>query len=96
MTCDAFFEKGIGKRPYDYQRRLASREGETSRVSSGTRPESRLISIPTGLGKTAAVVAWLWNRIHLRRSGWTHRLVFFEHLFRSADLRASQLATEPS
>jgi len=26
--------------------------------------ESRLIEIPTGLGKTAAVVlAWLWNRV---------------------------------
>ena len=38
--------------PYAYQQRLAE-EACTS----------RLISIPTGLGKTAAVVlAWLWNR----------------------------------
>ena len=39
------------REPYAYQERLA------------TDPcESRLISIPTGLGKTAAVIlAWLWN-----------------------------------
>jgi len=38
--------------PYAYQQRLAE---ETC--------TSRLTSIPTGLGKTAAVVlAWLWNR----------------------------------
>jgi len=40
------------RQPYDYQSRLAE-----------LPCESRLISIPTGLGKTAAVVlAWLWNR----------------------------------
>lgn len=46
---DGFFKQATGNLPYDYQRRLA--EG---------RPESRLIQIPTGLGKTAAVVlVWL-------------------------------------
>lgn len=39
--------------PYDYQRRLAE-----------SPCEGRLINIPTGLGKTAAVIlAWLWNRV---------------------------------
>lgn len=49
----AFFSTATGKpEPYDYQSRLAE-----------SPCESRLISVPTGLGKTAAVVlAWLWNR----------------------------------
>jgi ERCC4-related helicase len=38
-----------GKTPYDYQRRLAG--GDAGRAC-----ESQLISIPTGLGKTSAVV----------------------------------------
>jgi len=38
---------------------------------------SQLINIPTGLGKTAAVVmAWLWNRVALQRSDWPRRLVY--------------------
>ena len=40
-----FFQQATGNPPYDYQCRLA--EGPC---------ESRLINIPTGLGKTAAVV----------------------------------------
>lgn len=51
-----FFSKAFkdGRTPYDYQQRLA------------VFPcDSRLINIPTGLGKTAAVIlAWLWNRVH--------------------------------
>jgi CRISPR-associated endonuclease/helicase Cas3 len=55
--------------PYDYQRRLAGGD-------NGVRCESQLISIPTGLGKTAAVVlAWLWNRVQLSRADWPRRLV---------------------
>ncbi len=47
---DQFFEKATGYEPYDYQVRLAS-EGAGD----------RLLSVPTGAGKTAAViVAWLW------------------------------------
>lgn len=48
-----FFSTATGKpEPYAYQSRLAE-----------SPCESRLISVPTGLGKTAAVVlAWLWNR----------------------------------
>jgi CRISPR-associated endonuclease/helicase Cas3 len=41
-----FFERATGNAPYDYQARLAGGDG-------GVRCESRLISIPTGLGKTA-------------------------------------------
>ena len=54
-----------GRQPYDYQQRLA------------TEPcTSRLISIPTGLGKTAAVVlAWLWNR-QQPNTAWPRRLVY--------------------
>jgi len=54
-----------GKRqPYAYQQRLA----EEPCIS-------RLISVPTGLGKTAAVVlSWLWNRQQPSCS-WPRRLV---------------------
>jgi CRISPR-associated endonuclease/helicase Cas3 len=46
------FEKASGFPPYDYQIRLAT---------GGQLPE--LLNVPTGLGKTAAVVlAWLWRR----------------------------------
>ena len=52
-----FFYAATGNVPYDYQCRLAGGD-------SGTACRSQLINIPTGLGKTAAVVlAWLWNRV---------------------------------
>ena len=36
-----------------------------------------LIDVPTGFGKTAAVVlAWLWNRVLTRRGDWPRRLVY--------------------
>ena len=36
-----------------------------------------LIDVPTGFGKTAAVVlAWLWNRVLTRRPDWPRRLVY--------------------
>jgi CRISPR-associated endonuclease/helicase Cas3 len=39
--------------------------------------ENRLIRIPTGFGKTAGVtVAWLWNRVFLKRGDWPRRLVY--------------------
>lgn len=63
----AFFQAAIGpdRSPYDYQLRLAS-----------LPCESRLINIPTGLGKTAAVIlAWLWNRVHKADPAWPRRLV---------------------
>src|ERR1035441_4122310 len=56
MTFEQFFEAATDHAPYDYQRRLA-------RGGAGRACESQLINVPTGLGKTAAVVlAWLWNR----------------------------------
>lgn len=71
---DAFFETATGgQTPYAYQRRLA---GDTE----GRPCASQLISIPTGLGKTAAVaLAWLWNCIThpdtAHRETWPRRLV---------------------
>src|SRR5947207_9396244 len=57
MSFADFFQAATGNLPYDYQSRLAGRD-------SRTECNSRLINIPTGLGKTAAVViAWLWNRV---------------------------------
>lgn len=47
QSFDEFFHRATGNAPYAYQRRLA---GDTS----GRSCESQLISIPTGLGKTAA------------------------------------------
>lgn len=57
MQFDEFWKRatGIATSPYDYQRRLA------------VEPWPELLDVPTGLGKTAAVVlAWLWKR------GWRH------------------------
>lgn len=64
----AFFQAATNpqRSPYDYQQRLAS-----------LPCESRLIHIPTGLGKTAAVIlAWLWNRVHKADPAWPRRLVY--------------------
>jgi len=70
MTFEQFFEAATGHAPYDYQRRLAGGD-------EGRRCESQLINVPTGLGKTAAVVlAWLWNRIQIRNAEWPRRLVY--------------------
>jgi CRISPR-associated endonuclease/helicase Cas3 len=64
-TFDAFFQGATGKTPYPYQTFLA------------TAPiESRLISVPTGCGKTAAVIlAWLWQR-RMNPNGTPRRLVY--------------------
>ena len=83
-TYKGFFKAatGIKQGPYGYQCRLACgerRKNETDAdwLSRGTSCESRLIDIPTGLGKTAAVIlAWLWNRVHLRKPEWPRRLVY--------------------
>src|ERR1035438_5001900 len=57
MTFEQLFKAATGHAPCDYQQRLAGGDAD--------RPcESQLINVPTGLGKTAAVVlAWLWNRV---------------------------------
>ena len=70
FSFDNFFHAATGNTPYDYQRRLAGGD-------AGTPCASQLISIPTGLGKTAAVVlAWLWNRVALNSAKWPRRLVY--------------------
>jgi CRISPR-associated endonuclease/helicase Cas3 len=79
MNFPQAFLSATGHPPYDYQIRLAC--GDTARLHSGTDCESKLIDVPTGLGKTAAVVmAWLWNRVLQpdvdRRETWPRRLVY--------------------
>jgi len=71
---DRFFNGATGHEPFDYQQRVAGGD-------SGEACQSQLINIPTGLGKTAAVVlAWLWNRVvHsdvAHRNTWPRRLVY--------------------
>lgn len=57
-----FFQAATGHRPYDWQVRLAE----------DPECKSRLIDIPTGLGKTAGVVlAWLWNALRVAQSDWS-------------------------
>ena len=79
MTFEEFFREATGHAPYDYQGRLAT--GDADRHC-----KSQLINVPTGLGKTAAVVlAWLWNRLSpsinaqpsaLNPPQWPRRLVY--------------------
>ncbi|HTD15812.1 MAG TPA: DEAD/DEAH box helicase [Chthoniobacterales bacterium] len=73
------------EKPFEYQCRLAcgpeaSVQNRES-LKNGTECKSQLINIPTGLGKTAAVVlAWLWNRVLCpekeSRDHWPRRLVY--------------------
>ncbi len=59
-----FFSDLTGNSPYPYQERL------------GTEPWPALLDVPTGLGKTAAVVvAWLWKRLQ-RDADTPRRLVY--------------------
>lgn len=78
---DHLFSEATTHLPYEYQKRLACGErGKHShddwmRNSSMCKP--MLIDIPTGFGKTGAVVlAWLWNRVVKRRDDWPRRLVY--------------------
>lgn len=69
------------RQPYDYQCRLACGPEATKEkqetLQHGTSCQSQLINIPTGLGKTAAVVmAWLWNRVARDDERWPRRLVY--------------------
>ncbi len=74
----AFFEKATGHAPYNYQERLAcGKSSEGKGQNQGIPCVSKCINVPTGLGKTAAVVmAWLWNRVILGRNDWPCRLVY--------------------
>jgi CRISPR-associated endonuclease/helicase Cas3 len=82
LDFDTFFQTATGHPPYDYQRRLAGASEPEGTAPSGPFPcESRLIDIPTGLGKTAAVtLAWLWNRVAhpdvTHHDTWPRRLVY--------------------
>jgi CRISPR-associated endonuclease/helicase Cas3 len=65
---DVFRAATSFEKPFEYQCRLAcgpeaSLQNRES-LKHGTECKSQLINIPTGLGKTAAVVlASLWNRV---------------------------------
>ncbi len=81
MSFAEFFHTATGNKPYNYQCRLACGDdtdpAKPETLAGGTNCASRLISIPTGLGKTAAVtLAWLWNRIMLANDEWPRRLVY--------------------
>lgn len=82
MTYDQFFHQATEKPfPHGYQIRLAcgpdAKPEQSESLAGGAKCQSQLISIPTGLGKTAAVVlAWLWNRVHLKSEPWPRRLVY--------------------
>jgi len=83
MTFGQFFGTATGHAPYDYQRRLAG--GDAGRAC-----ESQLINIPTGLGKTAALVlAWLWNRLAPSLNSQPSTIL------RIADPRASKRTEDP-
>ena len=76
-----FFHTATRHIPYAYQCRLACGENadleDDETLVCGSC--SQLIDIPTGLGKTAAVVlAWLWNRVIFQSldSQWPCRLVY--------------------
>ena len=82
---DIFKRSTQQESPYAYQCRLAcgseANLAETSTLCVGTDCKSQLIQIPTGYGKTAAVVlAWLWNRVlqpdQEARKNWPRRLVY--------------------
>ena len=52
VTFKSFFHQATGFQPYPFQERLANMENMPS-----------LVSVPTGLGKTAGVIlSWLWRR----------------------------------
>lgn len=84
MNFDDFFKaaRNASDAAFDYQCRLACGEQKAGEpradwLAHGTICKSRLINIPTGLGKTAGVVlAWLYNRVALSRNDWPRRLVY--------------------
>lgn len=81
MTFFDFFKIATGNEPYAYQCRLACGDdaapNRPETLKCGADCHSRIISVPTGLGKTAAVtLAWLWNRISRNDEAWPRRLVY--------------------
>src|SRR5215510_11629072 len=54
VQFEAFFQTAFNHEPFDYQCRLATSETLYS-----------LVNVPTGAGKTAAILsAWFWRRLH--------------------------------
>lgn len=81
LRFDTFFLGATDNLPYGYQCRLAcgsqAKPDKPATINNGASCQSQLINIPTGLGKTAAVMlAWLWNRVQLQSSAWPRRLVY--------------------
>ena len=79
---DHLFRKATGFRPHEYQKQLAC-GGRLERnyddwLTDSSACESTLIEIPTGFGKTGAVVlSWLWNRVLKHRDDRPRRLVYW-------------------
>ena len=78
---DRLFAKATTHCPHEYQKRLACGERRERRyddwLSDSSKCKSMLIDVPTGFGKTGAVVlAWLWNRVLKHRDDWPRRLVY--------------------
>ena len=74
LAFGKFFKSGTRFPPFPFQTRLALGDAQDEK---GIACESMLVDVPTGLGKTEAVLmAWLWNRVHQRRSDWPRRLVY--------------------
>lgn len=80
MNFSDFFNQATTNSPYPWQGRLANGDGyqpDDPSTHGGVDCASKLIDIPTGLGKTAGVtLAWLWNRVKLQRTDWPRRLVY--------------------
>lgn len=61
----SFYERATGRRPYEYQERIA-RDG---------LPD--VARVPAGAGKTGVILAWLWRRLHGQDpAGTPRRLVY--------------------
>jgi CRISPR-associated endonuclease/helicase Cas3 len=85
-TYSQFFAKATAlNEPYGYQCRLAcgpsARPDLNDTLLGGMECQSQIIEVPTGLGKTAAVIlAWIWNRLVVSdpdgRARWPRRLVY--------------------
>ena len=79
---DRLFAKATPHSPHEYQKLLACGERRERHydewLSGSSKCESMLIDVPTGFGKTGAVVlAWLWNRVMKHRDDWPRRLVYY-------------------
>lgn len=69
MSFDDWFARidPNGRAPHEWQRALAN----------SPEPRSRLIRVPTGMGKTLGVLAaWSWHRLERSEELWPRRLVW--------------------